>query len=62
MSFGRVVYNDKRKTKFNSQKICSKVKVTGVKKLLKNHFFKLLPQLLKKLLTDFDEHWQDGIE
>ena len=28
MSFGRIVCNDKRKAKFDSQKIWSKVKVT----------------------------------
>ena len=32
MSFGRVVCNDQRKAKFDTYKILSKVKVTGVKK------------------------------
>ena len=39
MSFGRIVCNEKRKAKFDSPKIWSKVKVTGVKKPLKNDFF-----------------------
>ena len=39
MSFSRLVYNEKKKAKFDSQKIWSKVKVTGVKKTLKKWLF-----------------------
>ena len=42
----------------------SKVKLTGLghrgQITVKTTVFKLLPQL-KKLLTDFDELWQDGL-
>ena len=48
MTFGRMVYNDKRKAEFNSQKNRSKLKVTGegtgVKKTSKRTIFKLFPR------------------
>ena len=57
-----MVYSDNRKAKFDTQKISSKVKVTGVKKTLKMTVFKLLPLYFKKFLPDFDELWQNGKE
>ena len=48
MSLGRMVKNDKSKTKMGSQENWSKVKVTGQghrgQKNIKNDFFKLLQQ------------------
>ena len=61
MNFGRIVCNDKRNAKFDSQKIRSNVKVTGAKLPLKKWLFKLLPQLLNKIGTDLDYLWQDGV-
>ena len=45
MSFGRIVCNEKREVKFDSQKIWFKVKLTGVKKPFKKMtVFKVVPQ------------------
>ena len=59
IGFGRMVWNDKRKVKFNIQKNQSKVKIKEVKKALKMTVFKLFPLYLLKFLADFDEIWQD---
>ena len=61
-----MVKNDNRKTKLNSQKNWSKVKVTGQDHrgqiTIKRTVVKLLSLYLKKLLTDFNEFWQHGVE
>ena len=51
MSFGRIVWNNKRKAKFDSQKIWSKVKVTGVKLPLKKWLF------LSSYLNNAKSYW-----
>ena len=66
MTFGRMLYNDKKKSTLNGQKNWSKLKVTGEghrgQITVKKWLFMLLAQWLKKLLTDFHELWQDGVE
>ena len=50
MSSGSMVLSDKRKSKFNIQKIESKFKVKGVELLLKT-----VTSITQNVMTDFDE-------
>ena len=64
MSFGRIWCRiiNKRKINFNSEKNQSKVRSQGSNiTVKKKRLFKLFPRYFKKVLTKFDELWQDGI-